>query len=314
MLRWIFVYKDGCRSCDWRVGGRCAPWLPCPAPGASRRRTPLCGGGTGSRSTCAVLNYTKLLLLQVTERMQTGLAEVLATRRLQYLSHISFINPVPAKKVAALLELVRRSDTIACLDISNSKLAEVGWRPLSSLVSRLITCKLNNCRLKTKQVNETLKFICEEGSKTRTLELNSNDLRGVDRDLLGRSVNVLTTLRCSQANLSGKQVKTIFDHLESESATLKHLDINTEGAYAYAPFSASVVAKLVSLNIWGWQAGVSPVLQALHTFRTPDNQYSFSKLNLGATNLSNYQPMLLADFICKGRFQNKSSHEGFLYT
>ena len=97
--------------------------------------------------------------------------------------------------------LILRHGSITTLNVSGSKLSSVSGPTLQSLVRKVRTLWVQNCRFVESQLNEMFSVIGSGGSSLDTLYISNNRLTGLRTELLRDAV---TRLRCLHCDNTGR--------------------------------------------------------------------------------------------------------------
>ena len=115
--------------------------------------------------------------------------------------------------------LILRHGNITTLNVSGSKLSSVSGPTLQSLVRKVRTLWVQNCRFVESQLNEVFSVIGSGGSSLDTLYISNNRLTGLRAELLRGAV---TRLRCLHCDNTGRYLvmRNINMCVESEISVL----------------------------------------------------------------------------------------------
>ena len=152
------------------------------------------------------------------------------------------------QQAVKILTAISEGSKLAKLDIGWDDLKEVDPGMLAKVVTKLETLKVGITKLTQQQAVAILTAV-SEGSKLATLDINWNDLSGVDPGMLAKAVAKLVTLNVRRTNLTHQQTVAILTAV-SEGSKLTELDISCNNLSGLDPgLLARAVTKLETLEV-----------------------------------------------------------------
>ena len=178
------------------------------------------------------------------------------------------------------------------LKLNNKNISGIDAVLLVGAVTKLETLEISNTKLTQQQIVAILTVV-SEGRKMTKLDINSNNMSGVDPELLAKTVTKTKIFNVGDTNLTQQQAEAILTAV-SEAKTVMELDIafnNLSGVDE--GLLAKAVTNLKTLNVNRsklTQRQIVTILTALIKGNT---------LHIGMNDLSRVDPGLLARRVTK---------------
>jgi len=178
------------------------------------------------------------------------------------------------------------------LKLNNKNISGIDAVLLVGAVTKLETLEISNTKLTQQQIVAILTVV-SEGRKMTKLDINSNNMSGVDPELLAKTVTKTKIFNVGDTNLTQQQAEAILTAV-SESKTVMELDIafnNLSGVDE--GLLAKAVTNLKTLNVSRsklTQRQIVTILTSLIKGNT---------LHIGMNDLSRVDPGLLARRVTK---------------
>ena len=252
----------------------------------------------------------------VNSRNMSVIPEILSIRRMQGLKKLRIETKLSEKVSQTIVrhpglgefEMSQRNDEqtiisvikVICskvcqgiiLKLNNKNISGIDAVLLVGAVTKLETLEISNTKLTQQQIVAILTVV-SEGRKMTKLDINFNNMSGVDPELLAKTVTKTKILNVADTNLTQQQAEAILTAV-SEAKTVMELDIafnNLSGVDE--GLLAKAVTNLKTLNVSLSKLTKRQIVTILTSFNKG------TTLHIALNDLSRVDPGLLARIVTK---------------
>merc|ERR1719203_633460 len=197
------------------------------------------------------------------------------------------------EQITSILTCISTDDNkLKKWNLYDNDLSGVEPEALARGLMQLEEVNLSWTKLSTEQITRILTNIAQEDTKLKKLNLDINDLSGVEAEDLARATIQLEEVNLSDTKLRTEQITSILTKNAQEDTKLKKLDLEGNDLSDVEPEAlAKAFMQPEEVHLGGTKLGTEQITSILTSIGQEDT--SLKKLNLKWNNLSNVEPEAL---------------------